>query len=165
MHEIEHVVINPAEHDYPFENDAKVTCGCDWHVDGGNRGYRLWVPLQKPPPANQTNIAVAPMNYAQQLCKLAGRLATQSEGAETAEMDTASREPVWQMQTDSVGTRGWVREAPDDLTARRRDRDALEAVGCTTAMSPGDLLLFFPGIFHRTQDAKNYRISMIADAA
>ena len=110
-------------------------------------------------------------SYAQQLCELAGRL----HAAETARA-AASPEPshpgaaaplkpdVWNMATDSKGTSGWVKEAADDLKARDRDRDALEAIGCTVAAAPGDLLLFFPGIFHRTQDVEHYRVSLIAEA-
>ena len=68
------------------------------------------------------------------------------------------------MATDSKGTKGWVREAADDVKARDRDRDALEAIGCTVEAAAGDMLLFFPGIFHRTQDVEHYRVSLIAEA-
>ena len=45
-----------------------------------------------------------------------------------------------------------------------QQRLALEAVGCPMHMAVGDVLLFFPGVFHRTQDALNHRVALIAEA-
>ena len=55
-------------------------------------------------------------------------------------------------------------ESADYFTAKERDGRALEAIGCPVHMRPGDVLLFFPGIFHRTQDARHYRVALIAEA-
>ena len=49
--------------------------------------------------------------------------------------------------------------------AKERDRAALEAIGCRMEARKGDLVFFFPGIFHRTQDVETYRISLIAEAS
>ena len=172
MREIEHVVLNPDAHDCPFESDVGIPCGCDWHVDGGIRGYKLWLPIQKAR-RNQTNILVAPMSHAQRLCELAGEIANAHAdahanaadgGAQDGAQDGGAQDGAWQMTTDSNGARGWRLESGGELTARRRDRLALEAVGCTIHAEAGDLLLFFPGIYHRTQDVLDHRVSIIAEA-
>ena len=71
---------------------------------------------------------------------------------------------AWQMASDSDGERGWKFESSSELIARARDRRALEAIGCTIPADPGDLLLFFPGIYHRTQDLRHARVAIIAEA-
>ena len=165
MREIEHVVLDPDEHDCPFESELGIPCGCDWHVDGGIKGYKMWVPLRKLR-RNHTNILVAPMDRSQQLCEIAGRLhaAERATGsAQSLEANDVSH-GTWQMTSDSDGSRGWRFESEGELTARDRDRRALEAVGCTIYAEPGDLLLFFPGIYHRTQDVEDHRVSIIAEA-
>ena len=60
VREIEHVVLDPQQHDCPYKTAGSIPCGCDWHVDGGMRGYKLWVPLRKQA-LNLTNIVLAPM--------------------------------------------------------------------------------------------------------
>ena len=138
--------------------------GCDWHVDGGIRGYKIWVPLSKEHGArNRTNIVVAPMNHAQQLCEIADKLEASVAHTATATVHVGAK-GEWQMASDSDGERGWKFESSSELIARARDRRALEAIGCTIPADPGDLLLFFPGIYHRTQDLSHARVAIIAEA-
>ena len=126
VREIEHVVLNPDDHDCPFIDDVlKIPCGCDWHVDGGMRGYKMWVPLEKKA-RSHTNIVLAPMNHAAQLCDLAGRLNashTKANGEEdaAAEARALDTKPTWQMADDSKGsTHGWVLEDPLEFRAKER---------------------------------------------
>ena len=105
------------------------------------------------------NVVVTPLNYAQQLCDLA--LAMNST------MDVAPRkkpEDVWEFQSDAKGFQGWKLESGYEAFARRSDACALEAASCVVASDPGDLLLLFPGVFHRTQDVGGHRVAIIAEA-
>jgi hypothetical protein len=176
VREIEHVVLDPAQHDCPAGPDAAgVPCGCDWHCDGGIRGYKLWVPLQKES-LNHTNILVAPLSHVRSLCEIAASLEDADEGkrptaaaakdAADADEAAASRgdEMVRINATDALTADGPRMESQGELHARERDTLALESVSCTITAAPGDLLLFFPGVYHRTQDVAAYRIAMIAEA-
>lgn len=163
VREIEHVVLDPEQHDCPFESDNGIPCGCDWHVDGGIRGYKLWGLLSKEGGRNRTNVVLAPMSHAHQLCEIAGEIHASQGGASPEEMVTEV-EGQWQMSSDSDGQQGWRFESNGELIARARDRTALEAIGCAIPTDPGDVVLFFPGIYHRTQDVSSYRVSLIAEA-
>lgn len=162
IREIETIVLDPKEHDCPWGEEDGVPCGCDWHVDGGMRGFKLWTPLEKevrPDAHEHQNIVVAPFNNVQQLCDLANSLnASGSVGPREAPAD------VWEMRSDSDGSRGWRRDSGYEVESRKSDKRALQAASCIVATDPGDLLLFFPGIFHRTQDVDGHRVAIIAEA-
>ena len=177
---MEHVVIDPDQHDCPFNNGADgAPCGCDWHCDGGMRGYKLWAPLRKHGAVEQTNVVVVPFDAAHELCEVAERLrAEEAKRQEEEEANAVAKggerravaaaadppKPIWVQYSDSKGGSGWKLESPDYNTAKNRDSLALEAVGCPMHMAVGDVLLFFPGVFHRTQDALNHRVALIAEA-
>ena len=46
-----------------------------------------------------------------------------------------------------------------------RSTDAVSDSSRAVAASTGDVLLFFPGVFHRTQDVQLHRVALIAEAA
>ena len=172
VREIEHVVINPDEHDCPYGTTDGIPCGCDWHVDGGMKGYKIWVPMSKeqlPNAREKTNVLVVPMDNAQRLCELAGRLNASAAAAESGSDAASARveeEHVWSQRDDSkFGTAGeWVLEEVADVKSKVSDRRALEAASCVVEADVGDLLLFYPGVYHRTQDAELHRVSFIAEA-
>ena len=168
VREIEHVVLEPEEHDCPWGPELGIPCGCDWHVDGGIRGYKMWAPLQKedkPDSRAQQNIVVAPLNNAQQLCELVERL-NATIGADTLAKEGVRAQPKdeWQLRTDADGTSGWSLEDGYEAHGRRSDKRALEAASCVVEADAGDVLLFFPGVFHRTQDVDGKRVAIIAEA-
>ena len=146
VREVEHVVLNPDEnHDCPWPPNEGVPCGCDWHVDGGLRGFKIWATLGKDEAAaaaGHAGIVVAPMNYAQRLCEVAGRL--------NASMASAGESND---QAEASGAR-----------ARTWDILALEGASCVVEAVPGDLLFFYPGVFHRSQDVAAHRVAIIAEA-
>ena len=167
VREIEHVVLDPEQHgNCESSSHPSIPCGCDWHVDGGVRGYKLWAPVQKES-VNLTNILLVQMSDAQAFCELAGELHAKASGVHALEDATeAMGEMQWNVHTDSKGaSQEWVHEPRGEVHARLRDQAALESIGCPVYTQPGDVVIFFPGIFHRTQDVLSYRISIIADAS
>jgi hypothetical protein len=162
VREIEHVVLDPAEHDCPTGEEDGVPCGCDWHVDGGMRGFKLWLPLRKearPDAREHQNVVVAPLDEVQRLCDLVDHLNVNTNVA-----PLPPPEDRVEYHTDSNGTSGWVRSSGYEAESRKRDQRALQAVGCVVPAEPGDVLLWFPGVFHRTQDVAGHRVAIIAEA-
>ena len=47
---------------------------------------------------------------------------------------------------------------------RNRDHRALEAAGCVVRANPGDAVLLFPDLFHRTQDLLVWRLALLVEA-
>ena len=128
----------------------------------------MWAPLQKedkPDSRAQQNIVVAPLNNAQQLCELVERL-NATIGADTLAKEGVRAQPKdeWQLRTDADGTSGWSLEDGYEAHGRRSDKRALEAASCVVEADAGDVLLFFPGVFHRTQDVDGKRVAIIAEA-
>ena len=163
VREIEHVVLDPAEHDCPTGEEDGVPCGCDWHVDGGMRGFKLWLPLRKearPDAREHQNVVVAPLDEVQRLCDLVDHLSVSTNVAPRP----PPLEDIVEYQTNSNGTSGWVRSSGYEVESRKRDQRALQAVGCVVPAEPGDVLLWFPGVFHRTQDVAGHRVAIIAEA-
>lgn len=162
VREIEHVVLDPAEHDCPTGEEDGVPCGCDWHVDGGMRGFKLWLPLRKearPDAREHQNVVVAPLDEVQRLCDLVDHLNVNTNVAPLPPPEDRD-----EYHTDSNGTSGWVRSSGYEAESRKRDQRALQAVGCVVPAEPGDVLLWFPGVFHRTQDVAGHRVAIIAEA-
>ena len=114
---MEHVVIDPDQHDCPFNNGADgAPCGCDWHCDGGMRGYKLWAPLRKHGAIEQTNVVVVPFDAAHELCEVAERLRA------GAEADLANG---WQLRVRRVAHEPRIELVGPDFAAMRE----LEADG------------------------------------
>ena len=109
------------------------------------------------------------MDNAQRLCELAGRLNASAAAADSgsdAAPQSVEEEHVWSQRDDSkFGTAGeWVLEEVADVKSKVSDGRALEAASCVVEADVGDLLLFYPGVYHRTQDAELHRVSFIAEA-
>ena len=143
------------------------TCGSDWHLDGGPRGYKLWLLLDRASTLDarvarqlssagfgplgsvdeHSSIVVVPHDNADALCRRAQRLWVDGALAQTEE-----------------GQQEHLHRQPVQIHAGLLDDEALEAAGCVVDARPGDALLFFPGIFHKTQDILAERISVLAEA-
>ena len=89
---------------------------------------------------------MVPLNHARRLCATALRLnATMAQ------------------QEISVTEEGEA-EDEQEMTARTRDIVALEGASCVVAARPGDVLFWYPGVYHRTQDVEARRVALIAEA-
>ena len=142
------------------------SCATDWHVDGGARGYNLWLLLHKSHAVdakaedeidasvvrNYSNIKVVPYDNARALCSLAARL--------NASMSASARQPGC---LDGLDCPSADQPFDDDAT-NNMDEAALEAASCRVDADPGDALLLFPGVFHRTQDLRVDRVAMLTEA-
>ena len=187
IREIEHVVLDPAQHDCPQNHSSLTPCGCDWHVDGGMRGYKVWSVLEKRGGGalrNHTSLVAVTSSNAALMCKLTAQLEASVSAGELLEPTDAEdlrmleeaaaqragehageRGPLWHLTTDSDGSKaGWQQQDPAEVYARVRDKLALEASSCVLELEPGDGALLFPGTFHRTQDLEQYRVALIAEA-
>ena len=103
---------------------------------------------------------VAPLDEVQRLCDLVDHLSVSTNVAPRP----PPLEDIVEYQTNSNGTSGWVRSSGYEVESRKRDQRALQAVGCVVPAEPGDVLLWFPGVFHRTQDVAGHRVAIIAEA-
>ena len=201
---LEHVVLDPKMLGGcrpPGPRDLNpLPCGCDWHFDGGRRGYKLWSVLDKrggQALRRRSNIVIVPADHVQQLCDIAAELNASSSEPMVDDNDNAERtrdemerrvevgsdedymrrvsaqydevrahsQARWIIRTsDPSGTARPEATDPDEYVARLRDNLALEAAGCVADIDEGDVLLFFPGTLHRTQDVEQHRTALIAEA-
>ena len=165
-------MLDPAAHDCPWgPSAAGIPCGCDWHVDGGLRGYKMWATLRKDASAEadgHAGIVIMPLNAARRLCEVAARLnatmAAGGGGTLAAAHLAGEDKRVMQHVSDANGHVGMREESTFDVTARELDAMALEGASCVIEAVPGDVLLFYPGVFHRSQDVAASRVAIIAEA-
>ena len=54
--------------------------------------------------------------------------------------------------------------SPEEDASAGADNRALEAASCVVNVSPGDAVVLFPDLFHRTQDYAVWRLSLLAEA-
>ncbi|KAL1530531.1 hypothetical protein AB1Y20_001432 [Prymnesium parvum] len=166
-----------------FTDMSWAACGCQWHIDGGHRSYKLWGLLRKADvvdelafargsldqnssPADHSNIMVAPFDHLQTLCDLALELNSTFSGDRLAELAKLPRVNDVDIRgvTDASGDNG-VRELRRVNTmASDLDQEVLEYASCQIRAQRGDVVLLFPDLFHRTQNMAVDRLAFIAEA-
>lgn len=157
-------------------------CGCEWHVDGGHRGYKVWALLHKgaphpkvpaeyaaAPARDNANVAVAPMDHVQQICEIAINLNASLGEAHAEELareipKAGSTQTVRSSDAAGSALSGEIQEQLQETYARTKDQKVLNEASCVLDADPGDIFLFYPELFHRTQDIGMPRLAFIADA-
>ena len=76
-------------------------------------------------------------------------------------------DPLADDKSEEAARQVWVRDR-DRTTQQEAVRFqisvALNAVACTVVAAPGDLILFHPDVYHRTQDMGVQRVALQLDA-
>ena len=129
---------------------------------------RMWATFQPPSVPGHAGIVVVPMNYAQRLCEVAGRLNASMAATAGDELGLnaagTGNKKILQHQSDADGYLGMREDSSFEINAREFDRMALEGASCVVEAREGDVMLFYPGVFHRSQDVEAYRVAIIAEA-
>ncbi|KAL1510673.1 hypothetical protein AB1Y20_006970 [Prymnesium parvum] len=134
-------------------------CVGRWHIDpsaGCPRDSQLSLMLRRDANLSHANVVVAPESGLRAL--LAAALAANASGGGGALRDGEAEELT--ARAYASATSGSRAEQGGALPRREV---ALERVACTVVLQPGDLL-YFAGIYHRTQDSAAARVTLHATA-
>lgn len=124
-------------------------------------------------PEDHASILVAPADNLRTLCDLAVELNStmRERGEHGAEFMPPSAEAADVRTGPSSSAQGGesifdygASQAPLDVVSRQRDVRALEAAGCVVRAQPGDAVVLFPDLFHRTQDLVVWRLALLVEA-
>ena len=108
-------------------------------------------------------------------CKVDGETADPFSGV-LPNVEGGSSDPLADDKSEEAARTAWVRARTESATAstpattddfdafRFQHSIALNAVACTVVANPGDLLLFHPDVYHRTQDMGVQRVALQLDA-
>ena len=122
----------------------------DWHQDGpssdGGRFHKLFVMVDKSPPGNHTMDSF-PLKNATNLIVIPTRL-------------YYLHERRIERQSHTMGT---LRKRLYEYIGRNPLYHGFDELGCTVHMDPGDALFFREDVWHRTQDMRAKRFSLIFD--
>ncbi|KAL1514550.1 hypothetical protein AB1Y20_003647 [Prymnesium parvum] len=183
----EFVQIDKARQELACAHDVKdggwASCACKWHVDGGDRGYKMWGLLHKAEeidpqaldragldpaahPSDHSNLVVAPLDNVQALCGLAMELNASFTGDRSADVLRLPRrrKKVAANVVDAGGSAVEKEIELLDLVALQLDYQALEAASCVVHSERGDITVLFPDVFHRTQNMAVDRVAFISEA-
>lgn len=159
---IEYLEIDPTVQAATCKSEDWTRCATDWHVDGGDRPYKLWTMLQKKQLA-QSNILVSPFDNIIRLQEHALRINATFDGDRDLGIPPIDTMVSITRTDANEATKTRVSQSAIELHAQQLDREVLEAASCTVHASPGDAVLLFPELFHRTQNLKAERMAAIIE--